>query len=83
MPGTPADRAPATRAAEAADTLAAFLTTCDLAAAWILLPDGAADRFHTAYQPAPDPATLRRARAGEGRSLSLRVEQQPVRCSEV
>ncbi|MEU7433587.1 aminoglycoside phosphotransferase family protein [Streptomyces sioyaensis] len=35
---------------------------CDLAAAWILLPDGAADRFHAAYQPAPDPATLRRAR---------------------
>lgn len=35
---------------------------CDLAAAWILLPDGAADRFHTAYQPAPDAATLRRAR---------------------
>ncbi len=34
---------------------------CDLAAAWILLPDGAADRFHDAYQPAPDPATLRRA----------------------
>lgn len=26
MPGEPADRAPATRAAEAADTLAAFLT---------------------------------------------------------
>ncbi|GIH64589.1 aminoglycoside phosphotransferase family protein [Microbispora siamensis] len=35
---------------------------CDLAAAWILLPDGAADRFHDAYQPAPDAATLRRAR---------------------
>ncbi|MEU6512426.1 aminoglycoside phosphotransferase family protein [Streptomyces sp. NPDC046942] len=35
---------------------------CDLAAAWVLLPDGAADRFHAAYQPAPDPATLRRAR---------------------
>ncbi|WP_049659447.1 aminoglycoside phosphotransferase family protein, partial [Kitasatospora sp. MY 5-36] len=34
----------------------------DLAAAWILLPDGAADRFHAAYRPAPDPATLRRAR---------------------
>ncbi len=34
----------------------------DLAAAWILLPDGAADRFHDAYQPAPDAATLRRAR---------------------
>ncbi|MCT2591260.1 aminoglycoside phosphotransferase family protein [Streptomyces sp. N2-109] len=35
---------------------------CDLAAAWILLPDGAADRFHDAYQPGPDAATLRRAR---------------------
>ncbi|MFD6329544.1 aminoglycoside phosphotransferase family protein [Streptomyces niveus] len=35
---------------------------CDLAAAWILLPDGAADRFHRAYRPAPDAATLRRAR---------------------
>ncbi|MBE1583871.1 phosphotransferase [Nonomuraea angiospora] len=35
---------------------------CDLAAAWILLPDGAAERFHAAYQPAPDAATLRRAR---------------------
>ncbi|MFF5265053.1 phosphotransferase [Actinomadura viridis] len=35
---------------------------CDLAAAWILLPDDtAADRFHAAYQPAPDAATLRRA----------------------
>ncbi|MGX2992888.1 phosphotransferase [Streptomyces sp. JNUCC 64] len=35
---------------------------CDLAAAWILLPDGAADRFHRAYRPVPDAATLRRAR---------------------
>ncbi|MBE3014047.1 aminoglycoside phosphotransferase family protein [Microbispora sp. NEAU-D428] len=35
---------------------------CDLAAAWILLPDGAADRFNDAYRPAPDAATLRRAR---------------------
>ncbi|MFH9354147.1 aminoglycoside phosphotransferase family protein [Kitasatospora sp. NPDC017646] len=35
---------------------------CDLAAPWNLLPDGAADLFHHAYQPAPDPATLRRAR---------------------
>ncbi|MZE76273.1 aminoglycoside phosphotransferase family protein [Streptomyces xinghaiensis] len=35
---------------------------CDLAAPWLLLPDGAADRFHAAYQPAPDAATLRRAR---------------------
>jgi len=35
---------------------------CDLAAAWILLPDGAAARFHAAYQPAAEAATLRRAR---------------------
>lgn len=35
---------------------------CDLAAAWILLPDGAADLFHAAYRPGPDAATLRRAR---------------------
>ncbi|GGX76481.1 aminoglycoside phosphotransferase family protein [Streptomyces fructofermentans] len=35
---------------------------CDLAAAWILLPDGAADRFHESYRPVPDKATLRRAR---------------------
>jgi aminoglycoside phosphotransferase (APT) family kinase protein len=35
---------------------------CDLAAAWTLLPDGAADRCYAAYQPAPDAATLRRAR---------------------
>ncbi|MFF2131179.1 aminoglycoside phosphotransferase family protein [Streptomyces olivochromogenes] len=35
---------------------------CDLAAAWVLLPDGAADRFHDAYRPAPDAPTLRRAR---------------------
>ncbi|QCD58826.1 aminoglycoside phosphotransferase family protein [Streptomyces hawaiiensis] len=35
---------------------------CDLAAAWILLPDGAADRFFRACRPTPDPATLRRAR---------------------
>ncbi|MBT2478124.1 aminoglycoside phosphotransferase family protein [Streptomyces sp. ISL-94] len=34
----------------------------DLAAAWVLLPDSAADRFHGAYQPIPDAATLRRAR---------------------
>jgi len=34
----------------------------DLAAAWILLPDGATDRFHDAYRPTPDAATLRRAR---------------------
>ncbi|MEU0661153.1 aminoglycoside phosphotransferase family protein [Streptomyces lavendulocolor] len=35
---------------------------CDLAAPWILLPDGAAERCHSAYRPAPDAATLRRAR---------------------
>ncbi|MFE7752514.1 aminoglycoside phosphotransferase family protein [Streptomyces sp. NPDC057428] len=35
---------------------------CDLAAPWTLLPDGAADRFHEAYQPTADAATLRRAR---------------------
>ncbi|MEV6022280.1 aminoglycoside phosphotransferase family protein [Streptomyces sp. NPDC052036] len=35
---------------------------CDLAAPWVLLPDGAAERFHSAYQPAADTATLRRAR---------------------
>ncbi|MFK0099320.1 phosphotransferase [Streptomyces sp. NPDC091040] len=35
---------------------------CDLAAAWILLPDSGVDRFYAAYGPAPDVATLRRAR---------------------
>ncbi|MGW1587891.1 aminoglycoside phosphotransferase family protein [Streptomyces sp. NPDC002386] len=35
---------------------------CDLAAAWNLLPDGAADLFHETYRPGPDTATLRRAR---------------------
>jgi aminoglycoside phosphotransferase (APT) family kinase protein len=35
---------------------------CDLAAAWILLPDDSRTRFHAAYRPAPDAATLRRAR---------------------
>ncbi|MGW2171634.1 aminoglycoside phosphotransferase family protein [Streptomyces sp. NPDC001705] len=34
----------------------------DLAAAWVLLPDGATDAFHAAYRPSPDSATLRRAR---------------------
>jgi hypothetical protein len=34
----------------------------DLAAAWILLPDGTADLFYEAYRPTPDAATLRRAR---------------------
>ncbi len=40
----------------------------DLAAAWILPPDGAVDRFHAACRPAPDAATLRRAR---GRAVLL------------
>ena len=35
---------------------------CDLAAPWNLLPDGAAERFHEAYRPTADAATLRRAR---------------------
>lgn len=44
---------------------------CDLAASWILLPDGAADRFHGGYRPAADAATLRRARGwAVGRALS-------------
>jgi aminoglycoside phosphotransferase (APT) family kinase protein len=34
----------------------------DLAAGWILLPGDAISRFHMAYRPAPDTATLRRAR---------------------
>lgn len=43
----------------------------DLASAWILLPDGAVDRFHAAYRPAPDAATLRRARGwAVGRALA-------------
>ncbi|MDA3626434.1 aminoglycoside phosphotransferase family protein [Saccharopolyspora sp. WRP15-2] len=35
---------------------------CDLAACWLLLPDGAVDRFHQSYSPAADAATRRRAR---------------------
>jgi aminoglycoside phosphotransferase (APT) family kinase protein len=35
---------------------------CDLAACWILLPDGFIDRFYEAYKLAADPATMRRAR---------------------
>ena len=35
---------------------------CDLAACWILLPDGVSDRFYRGYSPAADAATLRRAR---------------------
>jgi aminoglycoside phosphotransferase (APT) family kinase protein len=34
----------------------------DLAACWVLLPDGAIGRFYEAYRPAADAATLRRAR---------------------
>ncbi|MEW2449374.1 aminoglycoside phosphotransferase family protein [Streptomyces parvulus] len=34
----------------------------DLAAAWVLLPDGADGAFHDACPPSPDAATLRRAR---------------------
>jgi aminoglycoside phosphotransferase (APT) family kinase protein len=34
----------------------------DLASAWVLLPDGTIDDFHTAYEPSPDAATARRAR---------------------
>lgn len=44
---------------------------CDLAVCWILLPDGAIDRFHNAYKPALDAATLRRARGWAlGRTLA-------------
>ncbi|MEV0385451.1 aminoglycoside phosphotransferase family protein [Nonomuraea sp. NPDC050643] len=43
----------------------------DLAAAWTLLPGDATDHFHAAYRPAPDTATLRRARGwAAGRALS-------------
>jgi aminoglycoside phosphotransferase (APT) family kinase protein len=35
---------------------------CDLAACWILLPDGVIERFYQGYSPAVDAATLRRAR---------------------
>ncbi|GIJ44024.1 phosphotransferase [Virgisporangium aliadipatigenens] len=34
----------------------------DLSAGWLLLPDGAVDRFLAAYRPGPDDATVRRAR---------------------
>jgi aminoglycoside phosphotransferase (APT) family kinase protein len=43
-------------------TLCAGDPAIDLAAPWILLPDGAADRFYEAYRPAADAATLLRAR---------------------
>ncbi|WP_327003699.1 aminoglycoside phosphotransferase family protein [Dactylosporangium sp. NBC_01737] len=34
----------------------------DLAAAWLLLPDDTIEHFYAAYRPAPDTATMRRAR---------------------
>jgi hypothetical protein len=34
----------------------------DLAAVWLLLPEGTTDHFYAAYQPTPDAATIRRAR---------------------
>ncbi|MFF2141758.1 aminoglycoside phosphotransferase family protein [Kitasatospora sp. NPDC058190] len=54
---------------------------CDLAAAWVLLPDGARDRFHAAHRPTPDTATLRRARGWAVlRALSgLRIGQAGLR----
>jgi aminoglycoside phosphotransferase (APT) family kinase protein len=53
----------------------------DLAAAWLLLPDGAADRFLRAYRPAPAPATLRRARGwAAAKALAcLRIGEAGVR----
>ena len=43
----------------------------DLAASWILLPDGAIDRFHQSYSSAADAATLRRARGwAAGKALA-------------
>ena len=35
---------------------------CDLAASWVLLPDGAPEHLYDAYRPPLDDATLRRAR---------------------
>lgn len=35
---------------------------CDLGAAWLLLPNGAIDRFYEGYLPGADDATMRRAR---------------------
>lgn len=35
---------------------------CDLAACWMLLPNGVIDRFYQSYSPAADAATQRRAR---------------------
>ena len=43
----------------------------DLAGAWLLLPDGAIDRFYRGYAPAADAATRRRARGcAFGKSLA-------------
>jgi aminoglycoside phosphotransferase (APT) family kinase protein len=45
---------------------------CDLAAAWMLLPDGFIDRFHQSYAPAADASTWRRARGwAVGKALAL------------
>ncbi|MFJ9841884.1 aminoglycoside phosphotransferase family protein [Kitasatospora sp. NPDC101155] len=54
---------------------------CDLAAAWVLLPDDARDRFHAAYRPTPDVATLRRARgwAVLGALSGLRIGEAGLR----
>ena len=35
---------------------------CDLAACWMILPDGVIERFYQSYSPTVDAATLRRAR---------------------
>ena len=35
---------------------------CDLAACWMVLPDGVTDLFHQRYSSATDEATMRRAR---------------------
>jgi len=41
----------------------------DLAGAWLLLPDGAIDRFYRGYAPAADAATRRRARGLRARKV--------------
>ncbi|MFE3196020.1 aminoglycoside phosphotransferase family protein [Nocardia sp. NPDC059240] len=44
---------------------------CDLAAAWIVLPDGGVDLFYDAYRQVADSATRRRARGNAlGRALA-------------
>jgi aminoglycoside phosphotransferase (APT) family kinase protein len=44
---------------------------CDLAACWLVLPDGCIDRFHQSYAPAADAATVRRARGrAAGKALA-------------